>query len=56
MKTLEFICPRCRERISADVEERPLGDSEETVLLNCSQAGGCGWFGYLPLSRGTPAE
>lgn len=52
MRTLEFVCPRCREKIRAEVEERSLGTGEDTVLLQCAQPGGCGWFGYLPQSRG----
>lgn len=56
MKNLEFICPRCREKIRTEVEERTVKKAEESILLTCPVPGGCGWFGYLPVSRGVQTD
>lgn len=56
MRILEFICPRCREKIRAEIPDQEI--AEDPIRLFCSDqdAAGCGWMGYLPLARGVPVE
>jgi len=57
MEVLEFTCPRCREKIRAEMPEKEPGGVDDSILLTCSEkdGGGCGWMGYVPRSRGVAA-